>query len=160
MKKMKPGSPRPQLQFRIVEVKKLSYFQNDHVNLGLSTSDIAKGLVNISPHLESDINKSILSVFLKVVFFTKKQDVTFELFGIETLHRFQIKDFQKKIIVSKDDAIQIPDDLVLTFLNVSISGTRGMLVALNANPAYASIILPILSPKELLDRLKVISSST
>ena len=121
--------------------------------MGLSRKDIKNGTVKLNVGHKVDQAKNSVSILLNVIFKSKKNDKEFDLFGIESVHSFQIKGISKLLSADKTK-INIPDDFMLAFLNISISGTRGMLAILNANPDYASIILPLIDPKSLLKDIK------
>jgi hypothetical protein len=154
MVKTKRVLTKSKMEFRIASIKKQSYFQNEYSKFGLGILDIKKGFVKVKTNIQIDNKNGIASILLNIVFGTNKQKKHFELFGIETVHNFQIRNFAKIFSGTKKEPFEIPDELMVMFLNISISDTRGMLVALNTNQDYTNIILPIINPKNLLEEIK------
>ena len=87
-------------------------------------------------------------------FFVEKQTKKFDLFGIEALHSFKIKNFSNVIPARSNDVYQLPNEMMLLFLNISISGMRGMIALLNTKPEYCELVFPIINTQKLLDDLK------
>lgn len=154
MSKIEKNSYRKKVEFRIAEIKKVSYFQNDYSEFGLLKADLKEIGVNLSTKFIFSENENIISIYIKTNFFVNKENKQFELFGIETAHKFEIKDLQKRFFNSVNKKFDIPDNIMLIFINISVSGTRGMLAALCSNPAYSKIILPIINPIDLLNSYK------
>ena len=142
------------IEFRITEIKKISYFQNDFSVYGLVKSDISKGEVSLSINFQLVEEVESVAVYVNTNFSVNKDEKRIELFGIETIHTFAIRNIKNKFYDEKYKNYDIPDNILLTFLNMSVSGTRGMLVALCSNPAYSNIILPIINPFDLLNAYK------
>lgn len=154
MVETKRAATKNKLEFRIVSIKKQSYFQNEYSKYGLGTSDIKKGFVKVKTNVQNENKNGVVSIILNIVFGTNKGKKYYELFGIEAVHNFQIRNFAKIFSNVQKDSFNIPDELMIMFLNISLSGTRGMIVALNTNPDYSNIILPIINPKDLLEEIK------
>ncbi len=147
-------SQKQKIEFRIVEIKKVSYFQNDFSELGLTKLEIKKGEVALATRFDVSEKEKCVSISIKTNFFVRKDEKRFDLFGIETSHKFEIRNFHKIFFDSVNKKYNIPDKIMPVFLNISISGTRGMLAALCSNPAYSKIILPIINPIDLLNSYK------
>lgn len=154
MVKAKKVVTKSKLEFRIRSIKKQSYFQNEYSKFGLVASDIKKGFVTVKTSLQIDNKNGIVSILLNIVCGTDKNKKHYDLFGLEAVHNFQIRNFAKIFSDVQKDNVKVPDELMVIFLNISISGARGMLVALNSNQDYANIILPVINPKDLLEEVK------
>ncbi len=154
MSEVEKNKAKNKFEFRITSIKKLRYFQNEYSMFGLDLGDIKRGFVKLKAHMKIEKQKGILSIFLNVNFSTNKEQKEYELFGIETVHSFQLRNFSKLYVVAETDTFEIPDELMILFINVSVSGTRGMLVALNTIQDYSNIILPVIYPGDLLGELK------
>jgi hypothetical protein len=76
------------------------------------------------------------------------------LFGIETIYKYKIVDLNKNYRNEDIKSYQIPDVFMNTLLATAISGTRGMLAALNTTPEYQKIYLPMVTTENLLKGLK------
>jgi len=141
------------VNYRIVNVKYLNYFENNFHDYEISNIFTKDTKIELSTTPEFDLPKGIVSIGLKVVVSHLKGDKKFLLFGIETVHSFEIKNF-KKLFPLKNGKCVIPDSLMIPFINISISGTRGMLAVKNSIPEYAKHPLPIISPNNILMGLK------
>jgi len=142
------------IEFRIIEIKKISYFEKDFLEFELKEEDITHGNLALGLELKIDGEQGVLSFIIKANFYYNKDSENYELFGVEALYRFQVKDFKSSFACNKVGEYKIPDGLMLTFLDISTSGTRGMLSVLNTNPAYRKIILPLVDKQQLLSSLK------
>lgn len=141
------------VSYKLSEIRKKSYFQKSLEELGLSKSSIKKGQAKIGTQLTVRKKDSSVVIGLDVRFTAKKDERDIELFGIETEHIFHIKNVNDLFAEENENEINIPKSLVLAFLNVSVSGTRGMLVALNSNPDYAKIYLPLVDHLKIVDHI-------
>ena len=141
------------IEYRIAEIKQISFYEKDFTELGLNGKDILNGKMNVSTNFKIDGEKGIISFHIKVNFFKEVETKETKLFGIESLYRFQIKNFDK-VIKTKTDQFTIPDPLMITFLNISFSGTRGMLITLITNPIYKNLYLPVIDTYRVLESLK------
>ncbi|MBC8383772.1 MAG: hypothetical protein H8E22_08240 [Candidatus Cloacimonetes bacterium] len=139
--------------YKIHEAKKISYFENDLSDLGLPNKKINNSLVDYNVSFKIDDEKSLIQIKFSAKFYLKKNKKKFDLFGIDTLHGFKIKNFNKSI-KRDNNSYRIPDILMLTFLNLSVSGSRGMLAILNSKYEYCDILFPIVSTIDLLNKLK------
>ena len=144
------------IQYRIAEIKKLSHYENDFLENGLKPSDLKNIKFEISVNLSIDRNDGIISFKIEIHCncFSDEKNIKIKLFGIETLHRYKIRNFNKLFRKKDSDIYKIPDLLMLNFLNFSISDTRGMIAALNTTPEYSKIILPPVYTKDILKSLK------
>lgn len=144
------------IQYRIAEFKITKHFENELSQTGIKKISLPSTKINFSVTTKFDVPKNILHFMIKVVSYHKIKDKMVELFGLENICSFEIKDLNK-ILPIEDDKIKIPDNLMLALLNIVVSGTRGMLVAMNKNPEYASLILPVINSKDLLENIKKLS---
>lgn len=142
------------IQFKLAEIKKLSYFENDPISIGLTETKIKNSNVDYGANVY--INKESKTVSLQTMakFYIDRDGKVYELFGIETKHTFKIRNFEEVVISPQNDAFSIPDEVMLTFMNISISGMRGMLAILNTRPEYDRLYFPIINSVSLLDGLK------
>ncbi|MGD9900292.1 MAG: hypothetical protein AB7T22_14305 [Calditrichaceae bacterium] len=150
MKEKKPQK----IEFKIVEIKKISHFENDFSDYGLDADDVITSKMEIGLNLNIDGPKGTLAFNIKVKCFHRLEENNFLLFGIESMYKYRIKNLNKLFKDKAEDKYNFPDNLMSTLLNLAISGTRGMLAALNTTPAYQNIFLPIINPKTLLTDLK------
>jgi len=138
------------VQFRLVEIKKVRFYQNDYTEFGLTQTDILKGSLNLGVNFELKPKEETITIFL-VADFCKNNH---KLFGIATSHTFKVKNFEDSIKFNKKGVYNLPDDLMKLWLSIAISDTRGMLVILNADHEYSKIILPLIHLDTFMKNLK------
>jgi len=138
-----------QIQFRIVEIKKLNHFENDFHEFGLQEDDLNDVGIELTHGLAASPGEDAVIVKLTITYLNNK-NTDQKLFGITTNTKFEIKDLQKKYVDKKANALNLPIKIIHTVLSISISSVRGILAALNTNPAYQKMILPIINPSELV----------
>jgi len=145
---------KTQIQFKIVKIKKLSYYENNLQQLGLKEKKIKNSNVDYGASLSIDGKTGTVSFTTIAKFYVEKQTKRFDLFGIEALHSFRIRNFSDVIPSLNSDEFKIPNDIMHLFLNISISGMRGMIALLNTKPEYCELVFPIVNTEKLLDDLK------
>jgi hypothetical protein len=64
---------------------------------------------------------------------------------------FGVENMEELIEVKKDQSIEVSDQLAFALANISYSTTRGILLARFQGTAFRNFILPIISPKEILE---------
>ena len=79
-------------------------------------------------------------------------DSTNELFGLEAEYKFKVFNL-KRFLVNKEK-YSMPDTLMASLYGVVISGTRGMLAALNTTQEYRRIYMPFIDPKSFKAAMK------
>ncbi|MDX9815789.1 MAG: hypothetical protein RBT06_02480 [Smithellaceae bacterium] len=143
---------RLKFEFKIDEIKKTKHFENDFREYGLNQQDIKNGKINLNIGLGFDQKKELVFFNIKVNCFS--MDGKHLLFGIETLFKYKIVDLNKLYRSEETKSYQIPDHFMNTLLGAAISGTRGMLAALNTTPEYQKIFLPMIQADQLIKDLK------
>lgn len=151
MNQKKQQQSSDSVQFRIEELRKIRYFENNHEDYGI-TEKIDLASIKVDAGFEISEELESLVIKLKVVFLKSPEEENQQLFGIETLSRYRIKDF-KKYFKEGDKTFGFPEKALIHFIALSISSTRGMLAVLNTNPAYQHMILPPLDPKPFIENL-------
>jgi hypothetical protein len=96
------------IEFRITEIKKISYFQNDFSVYGLVKSDISKGEVSLSINFQLVEEVESVAVYVNTNFSVNKDEKRIELFGIETIHTFAIRNIKNKFYDEKYKNYDIP----------------------------------------------------
>jgi len=140
------------IEFKLDQISKLSHFENDFTEYGLKKEEINRADVEFQIGLQfSDIDDSI-SLKIKVTF-THPKNKDFRYFGIESLFKYKVRSLSSYTKDDKKTQYEIPDKLMYTFLNIAISGTRGMLAVLITTPEYKSIFLPLVDPTVLMKTL-------
>lgn len=142
------------IDFKIAEIKKITFFEKDFNQYELKSADLKKGTCNIGFNVVPDYEEGTISIPFRANFYVKSGDNDFELFGIETIHRFKIKKFAQHFKKDENDKVDIPDEFVGKLLGIAVGGTRGMLVALNTVAKYNKILLPLIDTSKLLGLMK------
>ena len=142
------------IQFKLTEIKKLSYFENDPVTFGIKEKKIKNSKVDYGANAHIDNNSGTVSIQTMAKFYIEKDRKRFELFGIETRHVFKIRNFSEVIQSPEKNIYKLPDQIMLTFMNISISGMRGMIAILNTRPEYNQLYFPIINSASLLEEIK------
>lgn len=142
------------IQFKLIDIKKLSYFENDPSTLGIKEKKIKNSSVDYGANVHIDSDSGTVSIQTMAKFYIEKDGKRFELFGIETRHVFKIRNFPEVIQGSEENVYLIPDEIMLTFMNISISGMRGMLAVLNSRIEYNQLYFPIINSASLLEGIK------
>lgn len=138
------------IRFRLLEIKKIRFYQSNYLDFGLSKEDVLKGNLKIGVNFELSPNEEIISLFLKLDFCHADH----ELFGIETIHKYKIKDFKNTIQYDENKTFNVPDEIMKLWIGIAISDTRGMLVILNSDSEYSRIILPLINLDAFLRSIK------
>lgn len=149
MKKTENGTNKS-ISFSLLEIKKIRFYQSNYLDFGLSKEDVLKGNLKIGVNFELSPNEEIISLFLKLDFCHADH----ELFGIETIHKYKIKDFKNTIQYDENKTFNVPDEIMKLWIGIAISDTRGMLVILNSDSEYSRIILPLINLDAFLRSIK------
>ncbi|HCK98490.1 MAG TPA: hypothetical protein DHW42_00070 [Candidatus Marinimicrobia bacterium] len=138
------------IQFRLIEIKKISYTRNDYHNFGYELADVLKGEVRVGVKFEIDPGHETFSLFLNIEYLKEEH----LLFNVETLHKIHIKDFRNALKYQESGQFKVNDDVMKLWLQVAINDTRGMLVILNSDHEYSQIIVPLIDLNLLLNSIK------
>ncbi len=142
------------VEFKLLQIKKIYHFERDLSEYNLTKKDIKNGQFEMVVKIKIDGERGKIFFGIKADFTYKKKNGSIKLFGIESLFKFQVKRF-KSVIKSKElGKFTIPDPLMVAFLNIALSGTRGMLAALNTDPVYGNVFIPLTNPTDLYKSFK------
>lgn len=142
------------IEFRIEEIKIINYFEKDFSEYGLKSTDIKNGSCQVGLNIGFDSKKGTISIPVKATFYVKSNDKDLEIFGIETVHVYKIKKFNKQFKEDENKQFDIPDHLLKSLIGTSVGGTRGMILASKKIPEYKKINLPLLNTSHLLGLFK------
>lgn len=141
------------IQYRIEEINVVDYKATDPQCI-TNHGDLKNTNIAVTTAIIIDGKKGTIEIIIDAVFSIGKGNSSRELFRIKSSHIFMIKDFKKIFPVNKDDQVDIPDPLIMNFIGMAVSGTRGMLVARNQYHEYKDIILPLVDIKPTMAGLK------
>jgi hypothetical protein len=138
------------IEYRISEIKKIHFFENDPQEFKLSEKDIEK--TDFKLGLIIDINGEEESIAHRLsVIVSPANNEEVRLFGSESSFKYIIKNFNNYFPGNRQKGYEIPKGFMEALLSISISGLRGMLAALNTIPEYKGNILPPVDAKNLLE---------
>lgn len=142
------------IQYSILEVAKISHWERDPAEYGLSTEDLKKHNLELQVACTIDDEKEVIAYNIKAQFEYLKGKEKLNLLGIESIHKFKIKDFKTIFKSQNPGEWNIPDNFMTHLIAISSDGTRGMLAALTTNPAYKDFILPPLDTRKVVEDLQ------
>ena len=140
--------------FRLISNKIISYSENSMEKNGINPNELKNVKTYLEVKLGFNIEKEIIGFLIKTDFFYGTGENKIDLINIETVHQFKVIDFKKHFEISKDNKVNIPDQLMSTFLGIAISGTRGMLTASIKSQEYKNFIIPLMDIKKMIEQLK------
>ncbi|TVQ81041.1 MAG: hypothetical protein EA358_01220 [Flavobacteriales bacterium] len=94
-----------------------------------------------------DAVSHIVQVGFRVQVMESKQS-KHEIAAIETITSFKIKG------ISSENFENIPEHLLVTFLSIAYSTTRGALIAKSQGTVVGEVPLPLINPSEVIRRMK------
>lgn len=96
-----------------------------------------------------DLKKEVAFFSIPIQISYPKKDGEKKAIGnIKTTFSFHILDMKK---LTKDDKINIPKELMGTFVNIAYATTRGILFERSASTSLGNLVLPLVSPVKLLE---------
>lgn len=154
MKEINTNRHLKEIEFKIIELKKIHYFENDLSESEYNLRDIKNANFEVGMHLIFNEKERIINLELTVNFYKILEKKRLGLFGIKTTNKFKFKQFKEVFLKDSERGYMIPDQLMHTLLGISLSNTRGMLAAMNSLPEYSKIVLPLINTKEMLKTMK------
>ena len=133
------------IQYKIFEIRKISHFENDYKDFNISEKDVAPGKFETNYGINFPGN-DIIDFRVKVNFYSSK-DIQNKLFGIDAIYKFKVRNLEHKFKIK--EGYRIPDGLMHTIIEMTMSGVRGMLSVLNTISIYKRIILQPVNAKEI-----------
>ena len=128
-----------QVNIELLKAKPISFQINKDIEI---ESDIKISDFEISMNIgvRVDEKKSNVGIKAKVEVFEKNSDIM--CFILETLYEFNVSDLDK-VTIEKGNKIVLKPEFAKKLFNISIGGTRGMLVAFLSNTQFEEFVLPI-----------------
>ncbi|NOG97371.1 MAG: hypothetical protein HND52_05315 [Ignavibacteriae bacterium] len=137
----------------MIEIKKINSFENDYESVGFSKTDLKKAKFNTKFLVHIDPEKSLIIIECMIRFYLIRDEKEYDLSGLRVANLFKIKNFKKTFNYQQDNKIDIPKEILATFLNICIGGARGMLTMLHTNPDYKEYILPLVNHHKIADSI-------
>jgi hypothetical protein len=98
-------------------------------------------------------SKSLIAIFTNVKVYSDKE-AKILLGEIKTFNLFRIKNLSK-FLIKEENKFKIPEFLLASLLGISISNTRGILVAKASGTILENAIIPVLNPTAIIRNSKV-----
>lgn len=134
--------------------KKEIQFSIHEFEIGSFSSTIPKESVRkdrltfeIQHSFEVDADKKLFKVGFKIKVMASRQSAL-QLAAIETFTVFKLKG------VESENMNRLPDHLVITFLSIAYSNTRGALAAKSQGTVVGDVPLPLINPTQVIEDLK------
>jgi hypothetical protein len=154
MKEINTNKHLREIEFKLIELKKVHYFENDFSESEYNLKDIRNANFEVGIQIIFNERERIINLELIVNFYKLLEKKRLKLFGIKTTNKFKFKKFKEVFFKDLKKGYMIPDQLMHTLLGISLSNTRGMLAAMNSLPEYSKIVLPLINTKEMLKTMK------
>ena len=130
----------------VKKIKELEFFINEAVSL----ADPPSYIFSFELTVNLDLIENTVEMVLTAIFLDENQGNVF--MRIKTSNVFlllELADFH----VNEGTEFNIPDNIMVTFLSLSISHTRALLAKNAIGTKFADIYIPIVNPSEILKQL-------
>lgn len=135
-----------QINIAIKKIKEVEFYVNEEVEL------TDPPVVNISFELTTNINLEEKSIELLLTAFFSQQSGGNVFMKIRTSNKFlllELADFHKP----GRSEFNLPDNVLVTLLSLSISHTRALLAKNAIGTKFAELYIPIVNPSEILKQM-------
>ena len=144
-----------QARFKIKEIKKLNFFENNSSQCELPNRILRRSDFKNTVQIKiDDKSNSIIFVF-NTVCHHKGIKNEYELFGISILFDFKIHSMTSMYKRKDEDKYDFPDQLMVALINIVVGTTRGILHESITDPNYKNLILPPMNTMGILKGLQV-----
>ncbi|MBI5403446.1 MAG: hypothetical protein HY959_08590 [Ignavibacteriae bacterium] len=136
--------------YKIIKVKVLSYsvLYNEDILSGKRKPDFVFD-ISITNNIKFDLKTTEIIASVKVYTDSDKSELAGE---IKTLNEFEVINFDE-VIKKEENKINIPTNFLATIIGLSISNTRGMMIAKSTGTILENAILPILNPFDIITKI-------
>jgi hypothetical protein len=134
---------KQEIQFAIeaFEIGRFSSFKPE-VNVRKDRLDY-----KIQHSFDTDAGKKMVHITFNIEVLSGKQN-PIKLAEIETRTTYKLKG------IKTDDGLRLPDELIVTFLSIAYSNTRGALAAKAQGTIVGDLPLPLINPTEVVEKMK------
>ena len=144
---MKKSDDNKNILFRIHQIKKLSYFEYDYGDLGLSIEDFENPRIDLAIKIGRDNEKGTFIINFKAVY-KAKSDI--EFLGIQSASVFVIQNHKDTLAQDDCGDYILPQDILNKFAAIAIGATRGMLSILTSATLYQKFVIPPINVEKLM----------
>ncbi|MEX2573124.1 MAG: hypothetical protein WD317_02465 [Balneolaceae bacterium] len=101
----------------------------------------------IQHSFDTNVGKKLVHVTFIIEVLSGKQNPR-KLTEIETRTTYKLKG------IETDDGLRLPDELIVTFLSIAYSNTRGALAAKAQGTIVGDVPLPLINPTAVVEKMK------
>lgn len=122
-----------------------------NINERLSPEETAASTINIEQQLNIALEANLVILEIKISFTTVKTNIGFIEGKIQNV--FIIQNLKKFANPKKNNEIDLPENVLVTIMSLSISHSRALIAQATAGTAYQHIYMPIVNPVEVTRQL-------
>lgn len=131
------------IQFQIKRIKDVSFF----INEGLYIPDPKKVIkIDLNQSFGTNFEKKLVNLTLLIQLKYENAPPNEKLASMEVQNIFEIPELLSFV---KDEEIELPFDLLVTLVSISLSHGRALLAKNMAGSIYQDTLMPILSPVDI-----------
>ncbi|MFC5270988.1 hypothetical protein [Adhaeribacter terreus] len=144
----------------ILEAKLTQFNVNDISEESFTVKDIETYNFNINAE-SSMTEKHLIRIIMDVSISTNIKGIDYPLGKMKTQHIFQIKNIEELLSLNQDSEkankshVDLPDVIGATLIGLSYSDTRGMLISRAAGTILSKVILPVINPNRLTEKVSL-----
>lgn len=133
--------------FKIAQIRKISYFEYNFVDLGLTLEDLKSPRIDLGIKIGRDNEKGLFIINFKTSYKVKDN---IEFLGIESASVFEIQNHKE--VLSQDECgnYLLPQDILNKFAAIAVGATRGMLAVMTTSTVYQRFVIPPINVEKML----------
>ncbi|HOT98945.1 MAG TPA: hypothetical protein PKZ83_17620 [bacterium] len=133
--------------FKIDQIRKLSYFEYNFVDLGLTLEDLVNPRIDLGINIGQENEKGLFIIQFKTIY-KVKDDI--EFLGIESVTVFAIQNHKEVLAQDECGNYRLPQDILNKFAAIAVGATRGMLAVMTSSPIYQRFVIPPINVEKML----------
>lgn len=144
------GKNKNQAEFFEIAINRIKLLSLN-IDESLSPEEPTATTINIEQKLNILLEANLIILELKISFTSIKNNISFIESKIQNV--FTVQNLKKFKNSKKNNEINLPEDLLVTLMSLSISHSRALIAQANAGSAYQDIYMPIVNPVEVTRQL-------
>lgn len=137
------------MRFSLESIRQKSFYINSTDILGIDELDKSRIRIKKEHGFEFNEKTGLFKILSKVDYVQVENENESFLFGTSIISAFQFEDFDDLISISKDNEIDMPDNLIINLISIVYSTIRGILFSLTQKTEYEDMYLPLTNPDEI-----------
>ncbi len=138
--------------FRIHQIRKISYFEYNFADLGLTIEDLENPKIDLSIKIGRENEKGFIIIKFRTVY-KVRDDI--EFLGIESASVFAILNHKEVLAQDECGNYLLPQDILNKFAAIAIGATRGMLAVMITSTIYQRFVIPPINVEKMLSEENV-----